>query len=436
MCIRDRYTVILLPEEDFSRFENAIKNPASKNEQFLAWLLNQGKLKVVKCPSPIKTFLLSLYGYESEIPYNIDSIAENIRASQDILLKKKFELYYTALNELVEDNKPDPKRFFEGKEKLPGEGTQWGPGYLEEEIDVAGLSLAFYNLDGQDKSNLVELGRLFRTQGRRGELADLKIGKGMPKLADIHLPEKNRHGQIADSNLIGRLRDFWRKDEREILGRLAILLDVKDFEKLSDNPNYKRILKAFWKARRDDFNVDNIDSLKRRLGEIIEKLKFIQEVESKLNENLKLRLALEDKENNIVKSLDGLGKLVGLSFKKKPPKFIHKLYLEATLNKIETPVIRLHEDIWRINENVEELEKEIRNTIRYLSGRKDILDFLSDKLSSFEDIKQELERLKMVDNDLSISDANREMEDRVRDVETIFTKLTELEEKLTKLGLK
>ena len=58
-----KYTVILLPEEEFSRFENAIKNRASKNEQFLAWLLDQGRLRVVKCPPPIKTFLLSLYGY-------------------------------------------------------------------------------------------------------------------------------------------------------------------------------------------------------------------------------------------------------------------------------------------------------------------------------------------------------------------------------------
>ena len=57
-----------------------------KNEQFLMWLLEQGKLKVIKSPPPIKTFLLSLYGYESRPPYNIDNIAKNIRTTQDILL--------------------------------------------------------------------------------------------------------------------------------------------------------------------------------------------------------------------------------------------------------------------------------------------------------------------------------------------------------------
>ena len=204
-----KYTVILLPEEEFSRFENAIKNPASKNEQFLAWLLDQGKLKIVKCPPPIKTFLLSLYGYESRVPYNIDNIAEYIRTSQqDILLKKKFELYYTALSDLIEDNKPTPKCFFREKPEPKGLSDIWGSTQLkEEEVAIAGLALSFYKLIPKDEANLISLRELFRTKEKRGELADIKVGRGLPTLADDLLPRKDRQGEIVDSPSVDDLRN-------------------------------------------------------------------------------------------------------------------------------------------------------------------------------------------------------------------------------------
>jgi len=428
-----KYTVILLPEEEFSRFENAIKNPASKNEQFLAWLLDHDKLKVVKCPPPIKTFLLSLYGYGSRVPYNIDSIAEDIRTGQDILLKKKFELYYTALSDLIEDNKPKPKHFFRGKPEPKGLSDVWGSTQLkEEEVAVAGLALSFYNLIPNDEANLISIRELFRTKEKRGELADIKVGKGLPTLADDLLPRKDRRGKIVDSPSVDDLKNFWSEDEKESLDKLSRLLDLQDFKKLIDDANHKRVLEAFWRATRDEFNTVGIDEIKRRLKEVIRKLEFIQNVESEFNRELKLRLGLGDQEENIVKSLDGLRKLVNLSFNRKLPKFVHKLYLTETLNKIETPVNRLYSNIQRVERKVKDLEREISGVIKYLSDKKDILDFLSDKLS-FEDIKQELENLKMVDNNLGVSDADREMNDRVKDVRTIFPKLTGLEEKLREL---
>ena len=428
-----KYTVILLPEEEFSRFENAIKNPASKNEQFLAWLLDQGKLKIVKCPPPIKTFLLSLYGYESRVPYNIDNIAEYIRTSQqDILLKKKFELYYTALSDLIEDNKPTPKCFFREKPEPKGLSDIWGSTQLkEEEVAIAGLALSFYKLIPKDEANLISLRELFRTKEKRGELADIKVGRGLPTLADDLLPRKDRQGEIVDSPSVDDLKDFWSDDEREGLDKLSRLLDLQDFKKLIDDTNYKRVLEAFWRATRDEFDTVGIDEIKRRLEEVLRKLEFIQNVESEFNRNLKLCLTFGDQEN-VVKSIDGLRKLVNLSFERELPRFIHKLYLTATLNKIETPVNRLYIDIQRVERKVKGLESEIGKVIKYLSDKKDVLDFLSDKLS-FENIKQELESLKMVDNDLSISNADREMDDRVKDVRTIFAKLTELEEKLREL---
>ena len=228
------------------------------------------------------------------------------------------------------------------------------------------------------------------------------------------------------------MKNFWSEDEKESLDKLSRLLDLQDFKKLIDDANHKRVLEAFWRATRDEFNTVGIDEIKRRLKEVIRKLEFIQNVESEFNRELKLRLGLGDQEENIVKSLDGLRKLVNLSFNRKLPKFVHKLYLTETLNKIETPVNRLYSNIQRVERKVKDLEREISGVIKYLSDKKDILDFLSDTLS-FEDIKQELENLKIVDNNLSVSDADREMNDRVKDVRTIFTKLTELEEELGEL---
>ena len=313
-----KYFVILLPEEEFSRFENAIKNPVSRNEQFLAWLLDHGKLKVVNCPPPIKIFLLSLYGYESRVPYDIDSIAEDIRTSQDILLKKKFELYYTALRDIIEDNKPTPKCFFREKPEPKGLSDIWGSTQLkEEEVAVAGLALSFYKLIPKDEANLISLRELFRTKEKRGELADIKVGRGLPTLADDLLPRKDRRGEIVDSPSVDDLKDFWSDDEREGLDKLSRLLDLQDFKKLIDDTNYKRVLEAFWRATRDEFDTVGIDEIKRRLEEVLRKLEFIQNVESEFNRNSKLHLIYGDQEN-VVKSIDGLRKLVNLSFERAP----------------------------------------------------------------------------------------------------------------------
>ena len=430
-----KHSTILLSEEDFKRYENAIKNPTSKNEQVLKWLLDNGKLKVVKSPPSIKIFLLSLYGYENRIPYNIYDIAKNIRMSYEILLKKKFELYYTALNELVKDNEPKPIHLFERKPELKGLKDVWGINNLTEDVAaIAGLGLSFYNLSSDDITNLISLRELFRTKEKQGNLAEIRVGKGLPTLANGLLPRKDRHGKIVNSSSVEDLKDLWLKDEKEKLDRLSRLLELSEFKKLSSDINHKRILEAFWRSMRNEFGIDGIDGFKIRLKKVTKNLESIQKVEMKCRDDLKLNLMFENQEN-MVKSLDGLKKLVGLSFESKLPNFILKLYLEATLNKIETAVNKLHNDVQRINRKMEELDKSVNEIIEYLSNKKEILDFISDKMS-FENIKQELENLVVIDNDLNLSDAGQEIEDRLRSANTIFTKFTEQENKLNELKLK
>jgi hypothetical protein len=432
-----RHFVILLPEDDFDRYEKVVRNPTTDSEQLLKWLLDNKKLSVVKSPPSIRIFLLSLYGYENRIPYNIDSIAENIKMSQESLLKRRFELYYTALNELVEDNKLTPRYFFKDKVEPKGLSDVWGVTQLkEEDVAVAGLALSFYNLPPNDKANLISLRELFKTKERRGDLADIKVGKGLPTLADDLLPRRGKREMIInDAPSIENLKSFWTNDERRELEKLSTLLGLSEFSKLHENNNYKRILEAFWRATRDEFSIDGINELKRRLKDVNEKLQFIQEVEKKSKDNSKLDLIFEESQENAVKALDGLKKLVELSFVGKLPIFILKLYLEATLDRIENLIINLHKSIQRVNEKLQNLNEKVDGIINNLSGKKEILEFISDKIS-FEDIKQKLKNLMVINNDLNLSDAEQEIDGCLSSADTILTKIGELENKLSELKQK
>jgi len=130
-----------------------------------------------------------------------------------------------------------------------------------------------------------------------------------------------------------------------------------------------------------------------------------------------------------------LKKLVGLSFESKLPKFILKLYLEAILKKIEASASKLYIDVQRIDEGIGNLNKRVSEIVQYLSDKKEVLDFISDR-ASFEDIEQELNNLLIIDADLDLSRAEREIYDRLRSTEAIFTNFGKLENKLNELKQK
>lgn len=434
-----KYLVILLPEEEFDCYKEAIKNPTSTNEQILKWLLENGKLSVVKSPSSIELFLLSLYGFENRVPYDIRGIAEKIRTGEEILLKKKFELYYAALNELIKENEPKLKYFFENKPNPRGMNDVWGTSQLKEEnVDVAvsGLAMAFHSVSSNERMGLISIRELFRTKESRGDLADIKVIGGLPTLADDLLPRKNRNGQIVDAPLVEDLKVFWSNDEKKELDRLSILLELSKFKKLSNDANHKRILEAFWRAVRDEFDIEDIEDLKRRLKEVIEKLDFIHKVESKCVEDLKLNISFEDRKENIVKALDGLIKLKEISFTEgNLPKFILKLYLKATLDRIENDIVDLHTKFQKVDGTIEKLKTRESEIIKYIRDKREILDFISDKVS-IENVEQNLNSLTVIDNNLGLSDGAREIDDRYSFVNTIFIKFGELEAKLNELKQK
>ena len=431
----EKYLMVLLPEERFSEYESVIQNPTSKNEQLLKWLDESKKLRVVKLPPSIKLFLLSLYGYENRVPFDIQDVASQIKTSLDPLLQKKFELYYVALQELIEDSKLTPKYFFKHKIEPKGVGDVWGASQITEDnvdVAVAGLSQAFRSISPIDKSKLISLRELFRTKERRGKLANIKVGHALPTLADDLLPRKDRKGNLVDAPSVESLKEFWGKDTKENLEKLAILLPFQEFKKLNPDPSYKRILEAFWRAIREEFNVEPLDDLKRRLNEILSRIEYVLKVGRNARKNFKFGIILDEKYQNIVKSLEGIKELTKISSNDKLLNYILQLYLDGVLNKIESDGNALYNDVGRIDSRLESLEIRINEVMDSIKDKKEVLDFIKDK-TSYTELKQEIESLKKIENDLSLSDTEIELRERVSLMDTIFSKFGELEMKLNAL---
>lgn len=428
-----KYLIVLLPDEQYSEYERVIKNPTSQSEQLLKWLWANKKLMPVKLSPFIKGFLLSLYGYEDGIPFDVQNAKDQIRSSQDLLLLRKFEMWYNTLQELINDVKPTPRYFFENKGKPEGIDDIWGVSQVREDNSmIGGLSTAFYQMSPADKNILMSLRELFRTKQRRGKLADVKVGRGLPTLADDLLPRKDTKGNLVGAPVIEHLKDFWNRDEKERLEKLAMLIPLEDFKKLHFDSNYKRILEAFWRSSRDDFSIGETNNLKRRLNEVISQLEDIQKVGENARKEFKLGIIFEEKDENVVKSLDGIKELTGLSFSGKLPNFILQFYLDTTLIRIERPTLKLYTNLQRINGRLDDLKEKVSQTVESLKDKRGVLDFISDKLS-YEQLKQEIENLTNFDNDLSVQDIERELRDRISSVETLLSKFGELETKLNDL---
>jgi hypothetical protein len=269
---------------------------------------------------------------------------------------------------------------------------------------------------------------LFRTK-QRGELADIKVGGGLPSLADDLLPRRDIKGNWTDAPVVEKLKDFWNRDEREKLEKLVMLVPLEAFKSLHLDPNYKRLLEAVWRANRNYFEMGEVNNLKRRLGEVISRLESIQRVEKKAQDKFKLGISFEDKYENIVKSLEGLKELAALNFNGKLPNHIFQLYLDAVFSRVEHHVLNIYRTIQGIDSKLDTLSREANSLIEQLKDKREIKDFIGDKLT-YDQLKQEVMGLTVFDNDLPIQDIENELKDKISLVETLSAKFGELEVKL------
>ena len=423
--------LILLPDDVSEKPLEDIKD----SKDLLEWLKKNGKISIVKLSPQLKLFLLSLPSESAEIPYRLSYLIKELEKKGDFWQKRKIEIYYKALQDLIQNNRPKPRYFFREKGTPKGLTDVWGVSQLKQEnIAVAGLALAFYNISASDKNNLMEIRRLFKTSRPRGALADLKVGGGLPTLADDLLPRKDKTGVIIDAPSVEDLKNFWTKEEQNELETLARLSDLAVFKKLSHDENYKRVLEAFWRAKRNEFDVTDrsISDIRRRLEDVIKKLNKILGIIKSWKKELKLNLILEKKENIIRDDiLNSLKRLLELSFNTKLAKYIYFLYLKSTCEKIEGTINELYFDITGVDDRIKKLKENINTIISKLSSKRSLLQFISDKLT-FEDIKHKLNSLIEINDDLDLSALKQKIQGFSEFIVTLHAKIEELENRLNK----
>lgn len=426
--------LILLPDDVPENFLEKIES--AEITQLIKWLKDCGKINFVRISPHLKLFLLSLPSEDIKIPYNFDEIIDDIKSNKNISFwtARKIEIYKNALDKLIQENNPHPWLFFPENRELAGRKNIWGENQLKEkEVAVAGLALAFYDIR-RDKKNLIELRNLFKTQSPRGKLADIKVGGGLPTLADDILPRKDRRGRLTHSSCIEGIKRFWTTEEKEKLKELARLLSLDHFLKLGGNEeDYKRVLEALWRAERDEFDVDDskLDSLKNRLEEILKKLEKILNTLKEWSRAYKITIIFKDDYEKLLvdDTLNGLEKFYKLQFKSKLGKYIYYLYLKAILEKVEGKISNIYREIDEIKNDIKELKSGMEDLIEEISKDNILIDFLSDKIDITR-IKGEILSLLVFDAELELRKFKEEVEETNKVLETIRERFITIKEKI------
>jgi hypothetical protein len=201
------------------------------------------------------------------IPGKLLNSLENFRQDRDdILLSRKSEIYSEAINESVKAAIAYPTTFCG---TTPSDAsTVWGKGQMaDRDIATTSIALAFAELTEQERELLASIRELFRsgkdTRGA-GDLNKLLPRGGFVSIADDLLPRYVRKRELRDSEPIGRLRGYWRDEEKSKLIGLAQILPLAQFLKLNGEEDTSRMLEALWRTVRMDFESFDTRILERR----------------------------------------------------------------------------------------------------------------------------------------------------------------------------
>lgn len=284
-----------------------------ENKPFLNWLEQNEKLKIVELPPLLTDFLLSSSGeIQGEIPGDLSLYLREFKEDkEDVLLSRKTEIYDEAINEIKGNFLPRPEKFDKGA--LPDTDTVWGKGQMDRDVAVIGISLPFVDLTFQERQLLAEIRELFRSgrEGRgSGDLNPLMPRVGYIALCDDLFPRYGRKKELRDSEPVGRLKGYWRNDERDKLVELARILPFEHFLKLHPDENMNRLLEALWKTVRREFDFKDVETLIQR---------YEREINPVLDDCVKLEqesiaefglsgIKFEDKDERLVKAKDSVKK--------------------------------------------------------------------------------------------------------------------------------
>lgn len=345
----DSFVSDVLPDGSGVLSVIATGEPSIEERPLLKWLIENKKFSIVELPSLLTDFLLSAAGEIENVPADLQVSMNNLKASrEDVLLSRKAEIYDEAINDIVSGNLPKPDTFY--KSTLPDAENIWGKGQMDRDIAIIGLALAFTDLTTQERELLAQMRELFRSgkEGKGiGDLNPLMPRTGHVALADDLLPRFGRKKDLRDSEPIGRLRGYWRDEEKNALVELARILPMTHFLKLHSDENATRLLEALWKTTRKDFKVGHINApIQKYVTNIYPVLNDCRTLEQEVKKDLSASgINFGDKEK-LVKAKDGVQTLInignsaiaGTGGSADLVKFIVHSFMDTLVNNIEKDV--------------------------------------------------------------------------------------------------
>jgi hypothetical protein len=263
---KDEFLSLAIPDSKAVLCLFSTGETLNEKKPLFNWLEQASKLRFAELPSLLSDFLLSASGeIQGEIPGDLSLCLKNFKSNNDVLLSRKTEIYSEAIDEIKVNLVPKPQVFDKGA--LPDVDTIWGEGHMDRDIAVIGISLSFIDVSSQEKQLLAETREFFRSgrEGRgNGDLNPLMGRGGYIALCNELLPRYGRKKELKDSEPLGRLKGYWRDDERNMLADLSRILPLEHFLKLNHNENMNRLLEAFWKSVRKEFDSNGLEDLIQR----------------------------------------------------------------------------------------------------------------------------------------------------------------------------
>lgn len=239
------------------------------------WLQNNGKL-AIETTSPLLTdFLISLAGEISETPpADLEVTLDELAESDDPILERKVNIYRESLERLIIGTILSPTTFCQ--QDVPHTHV-WGRDQIGNRKAVIPAVAQAYReeLTDQDIQLLGDLGARFESGG---ELNFLVTGKaGYVTVAKDLLPLHSREHE--HQQVIKHLRRYF--DSEAELRTLSQLVSEETFRKISTNENKDRLLTAFWRATRGEFEVSNLGNNNNWVRrELIDRLKSADDLAS------------------------------------------------------------------------------------------------------------------------------------------------------------
>jgi len=253
--------VLCILPPDHSEFEKTTK---------LEWMEKNGKLNITTTAPLIADFLLSAAGeIGDEIPSELTGVLDRFQSEKDdIILSRKAIIYTEAISDLVRANIPKPTYFC--RELPPYADTVWGTSQITSPpIAISGCALAYSAMNPTEKGLLAHLQAIFK--GGRESRGEGPLHKfivrpriGLPSLVDDLLPRFGTKGELRDAQVVTGLIGYLSTSYSQLMD-LTRLIELREFLKLGNEEDKSRLLEAFWRGVRGDFDQEGLDTLVDRI---------------------------------------------------------------------------------------------------------------------------------------------------------------------------